>query len=112
MVGRILKNLATFQSRCSNWAFVSIIDLTIHTVECKPLRDNSYIPLPKNLKEKKALINMKNEDEECFKWCITRALNPVKSHPERVTSLLSEQSEALNWEGLKKKALTRYIFSK
>ena len=44
---------------------------------------------------------MKNEDDECFKWCITRALNPVKSHPERVTSLLREQSEALNWEGLK-----------
>ena len=42
MVGRILENLATFQSRRSNWAFVSIKDLTIHTVECKPLRDNSY----------------------------------------------------------------------
>ena len=21
---------------------------------------------------------MKNEDQKCFKWCITRALNPVK----------------------------------
>ena len=103
MVGRILENVATLQSRCSNWAFVSIIDLTIHTVECKPLRDNSYIPLPKNLKDKKTLINMKNEDDGCFKCCITRALNPVKSHPERVTSLLREHSEALNWEGLKKK---------
>ena len=43
---------------------------------------------------------MKNEDDECFKWCIKRALNTVKSHPERVTSLLREQSKALNWEGI------------
>ena len=42
---------------------------------------------------------MKNEDDECFKWRITRALNPVKKNSERVTSLLREQSEALNWEG-------------
>ena len=46
---------------------------------------------------------MKNEDDECFKCFITRALNRVKSHPERMTSLLREQSEALSWEGLKKK---------
>ena len=43
---------------------------------------------------------MKNEDDECFKWCITRALNPVKKNSEGVTSLLREQSEALNWEGI------------
>lgn len=99
MEERILENLVTFQSRGSNWAFVSIIDLTIHTVQYKPLRGNSYIPLPKNLKDKKALINMKNEDDECFKWCITLALNPVERNPQRVTTLLREQSESLNWEG-------------
>ena len=36
MIRRILKNLATFQIRDSNWAFVSIINLTIHIVEYKP----------------------------------------------------------------------------
>ena len=30
MEERILENLVTFQSRGSNWALVSIIDLTIH----------------------------------------------------------------------------------
>ena len=46
MVGRILENLATFQSRGSGWQFMSVFDLTIHTVEYKPLRGNRYIPLP------------------------------------------------------------------
>lgn len=46
MVGRILENLATFQSRGSGWQFMSVFDLTIHTVEYKPLRGNRYIPRP------------------------------------------------------------------
>jgi len=61
-------------------------------VKYKPLRGGTYIPLPKFLASKKALINMKfksekrrNEDVQCFKLCTARALNPVKDHPERIT---------------------------
>ena len=28
---------------------------------------------------------MKNEDDECFKWSVTRALNPVDKNAERIT---------------------------
>ena len=43
---------------------------------------------------------MKNEDEKCFRWAITRALNPEDSKPERVTKELIEQSEKYNWKGI------------
>ena len=43
---------------------------------------------------------MKNEDDECFKWCVTRALNPVENHPERTTQKLRKQAEELNWKGI------------
>ena len=33
-------------------------------------------------------------------WCITRALNPVQEHPERITKILRTQSEKLNWNGI------------
>ena len=44
---------------------------------------------------------MQNKDNECFKWCITRALNPVDKHPERITKILRLQAEKLNWKRLK-----------
>ena len=44
---------------------------------------------------------MKNKDNECFKWCITRALNLVDKHPERITKILQLQAEKLNWKDLK-----------
>ena len=36
-----------------------------------------------------------------FKWAITRALNLVEKNSERIDIQLREQSEVLNWEGLK-----------
>jgi hypothetical protein len=43
---------------------------------------------------------MKNDDDECFKWAVTRALNPVDKNSERISKQLRRQSEELNWEGI------------
>ena len=32
-----------------------------------------------------------------MKWCITRALNPIKTHSERITDKLRMQSNDLKW---------------
>ena len=48
-------------------------------------RRGSYIDYPDWLKHKKATINLKNKDNECFKYAVPVALNhqSVKNHPER-----------------------------
>ena len=43
---------------------------------------------------------MKNTDNECFKWCIARALNPLNTHPERITRDLQKQAEQLSWKDI------------
>ena len=50
---------------------------------------------------KESDYQFKNEDDEYFKWAITRALNPVEKHSERIDQKLRETSKVLNWEGLK-----------
>ena len=52
-------------------------------------------------RSKEVIINLKNEDDECFKWAIRRALNPAKEHSERVGKIFREKTKVLNWEGLK-----------
>ena len=52
----------------SGWRFLSIVRLIIYYYKYQPLRGNSYIPLPKELKDKEAIINLKNTDDQCFKW--------------------------------------------
>ncbi len=43
---------------------------------------------------------MKNEENQCFKWAVTRALNPADGNPNRITNELSEQTKKYNWEGI------------
>ncbi|KAE9543657.1 hypothetical protein AGLY_002053, partial [Aphis glycines] len=49
---------------------------------------SSYIPLPENIQNKHAIINVKNEDDKCFLWAILSALHPVKKHAQRVTKYI------------------------
>ena len=101
MTDKLLESLASFVQRGSNWVFHSIEKLELNTVKYKPLSASSYIKLPKELADKKAIINMKNDDNECFKWCIARALNPVEKNAERITKILRLQAEKLNWKDMK-----------
>src|SRR5271166_2546905 len=98
---KILESMANFQSQGSNWRFKNIVKMDINTAIYKPLKGKSYIPLPAILANKKAIINMKNEDDQCFKWCVSRALNPVDEHPERITKELQIQAEKLIWNDIK-----------
>ena len=66
-----------------------------------PLGGSSYIPLSKFLAAKKAIINLKNEDDECFKCVITRALNPVEKTLNLLIKKLREKLEVLNWDDMK-----------
>ena len=94
----VLESLAKFQRQGFNWRFRSVLSLDLHTVKYEPLGSSSYIPLPDFQAAKKAIINLKNEDDECFKWAITRAINPVEKNSERIDIKLREKSEVLNCE--------------
>ena len=100
MVDRVLEAMATFQRDGSNWTFKSIICLEIHTVAYEPLKGNSYIPLPPKLAQKKAIINMQNEDNKCFTWSVLRALNPREEHAERIDKDLNKKEDSLNMTGI------------
>ena len=52
-------------------------------------RGRSYIDSPDWIKNKKATINTKKKDNECFKYVIIAALNynKIPNHPERISNL-------------------------
>ena len=101
MSNEILEHVANFQRRGSGWIFRKVLNMYIHLNKYEPLSGSSYIPLPKILQSKKAIINVKNkEDNECFKWSITTAIYPAENHPEKISKQLKENSEKFNWDGI------------
>ena len=85
----------------SGWVLLKILSVKLHFATFKPLRGSSYIELPSWIKNKKAVVNILNKsDNECFKWCVTRALHPIGKNQERLTSKLREQSKIFDWTGV------------
>ena len=97
---RILEKIATFLATKSDVRFHSVIKFELHTVSYKLLREETWIPLPKELANKKAIINMQNKDNKCFLWCVFRALNSKGDHPERLDKKLMDKENTLNMEGI------------
>ena len=52
----------------------------------EPLGGSSYISLASFLVAKKVIINLNNDEDECFKW----AFNPVETHSECIDKKLRE----------------------
>ena len=85
----------------SGWRFMHVEKLVLHTTRWDPINAGSYIDLPEALKNKKAIINMQNEDDECFKWSVLRALYPKDNHPERIDKDLKSKQDTLNMNGIR-----------
>ena len=101
MIREMIEAMENYNKRGSNWVFKKEIRLDVNFVRWKPLGGSAWVPLPAKLAHKKAVINMKNQDDFCFKWCISRAANMVESHPERITPKLREQAEKFDWTDCK-----------
>ena len=100
MVDRVLENIAKYMAMGSDVRFHSIILIELPTVSYKPLRGETYIPLPKELADKKAIINIQNKNSKCFLWCVFRALNPDEKNPQRLDKKLMGKENTLNMEGI------------
>ena len=72
----------------SGWIIDKIEDINIDIANYDPLAGSSYITLPPELNSStKGLINLKNKDNECFKWCHIRFINPQNKDADRILRL-------------------------
>ena len=78
-----LEALANYTERGSGWVVkgISVAYLSISRFE--PLRGGSYMPLPKFIQSKKAVVNIKNKDDRCLRWVMKAARFPVRQNAER-----------------------------
>ncbi len=90
----------SYEGEKSFWVHNEVENLDIHIDKYNPVSAKSYIKLPNNLANKKAIINLENKDNQCFKWSVSRALFQEKRDNERITKKLKDNSENICWDGL------------
>ena len=96
----ILENMVKYSSGGSNWKVSNILKIDINIINYNPLSASYWIELNEFLRSKKAIINIQNDENECFKWCVTMALNMKNKNNERIDKKLVEKSKEFNWEGI------------
>ena len=98
---QILNMIAKWISEGSGWTIQSVDNHYLNIVQYQPMKESSYIELPQELRHhRKGLINMKNEDNECFRWCHIRYLNPQDKNPQRIKKSDKEFIKKLDYSGI------------
>jgi hypothetical protein len=98
MMGRISGLIEDFIKRGSGMVFEHVDQLYVNLYRYSPMKPKSYIELPAWIKVKKCCVNVKNIDNECFRWAILSALYPVLKNTERVTCYASKYNR-VNFSG-------------
>ena len=95
----ILNKIAIWLSEGSGWTIESVDHHYLNVVLYQPLVGSSYIKMPVDLRNR-SLINLKNTDNECFRWCHIRHLNPQAKNPERIKIVDKKYIKNLNYSGI------------
>ena len=66
--------------------FKQVNALYLHVAKLNPLEGRSYIKTPENLEKKYCIVNVKNQDDLCFKWAVLSCLYPAKKNTERLSN--------------------------
>ena len=105
---QILNIIAQWISEGSGWTIESVDNHHLNIVQYQPMKGSSYIKLPQELSHNnKGLINIKNEDNECFRWCHIRHLNAQETNPQRIKKSDKEYVKNLDYSGIEFPATTK-----
>jgi len=77
-----------------------ILEMSIEISDYSPIGGGHHIPLPETMpKRNNGVINIQNEDDWCFGWCVLGSLYPVQRNPQRI-SYYQKYINELNMEDI------------
>ena len=97
-VEEVRGEIEAWSQRGSGWVVDEILEAFINVAQYQPLNGGSYMPLPEKLKNKKAILNIQNRDNQCLRWAIRAALFTPRGDMRRPSSYPT--NDGLNFEGI------------
>ena len=77
-------NIDKWTKEGSGWVVDRVDTMYVNIAKYQPLTGSSYMELSDTLKNKEAIINVKNDDQKCLMWSLLSARHPVKKNAQRV----------------------------
>ena len=93
-------SVKNFNRRGSGWIVDLVVDFYITLAPHRPTQGSSYVPTHPEIFKKKAIVNVKNLDDNlCFLWSVLAGIHPVERNPDRFSHYRPYLNE-LNTKGL------------
>ena len=92
----ILLQVDEFQEKGSGWIFNEVKQMDVHIAKYQPLRGSTFVQLPNYIRNKRAVVNVQNNDNKCFVWAILSALYPVNRSSHRRMNYI-QHLEDISW---------------
>ena len=91
---------ANMNHKQSGLTLIKIHNVFLESFSIVPIRGSSYIPTPDRFNNKSGLINIQNDDNECFKWCVKYHQSAKVKHSDRL-SVLKQLDDKYNYDNVK-----------
>ena len=95
----LMQKLDDEQLEGSGFVFQEIEEVILEIYKVNDIQASSYIELPGKYKDNKSIINIKNNDQFWFLWCILAQLYPIENHKGRISKYIIHLNK-LNLKGL------------
>ena len=85
IVNSVFKNVERWVQKGSGWVIERIERVHLDFSRAQFIKGGGYISLPLALRNKQAIINIKNKDDQCLRWALRAALFPTQDtkHSDR-----------------------------
>ena len=82
----LMRKLDDEQLERSGFVLNGIVNVISEIYKVNDIQASSWVELPEKYKNNESIINIKNDDQFCFLWCILAHLFPVEDHKNRTSS--------------------------
>ena len=99
-IDEVKGEIEAWSERGSGWIVGKILEAFINVAQYRPLRGGSYMVLPTKLKNKNAILNIQNRDNECLRWALRAALFPAPRGTNPIRPSSNPTEDGLNFTGI------------
>ncbi len=92
VIDELLQAVSNYTNQYKS-SLLNIVSLDLNIAKVNALTGSSYVPLPEFIKNKKAIINIKNEDNKCFLYSVLCGLKCPEKDAERVSKYSNRLNE-------------------
>ena len=80
--------LEVYEQNGSGWVFSNFVPMELTLWHHDPLSASAFVPLPKWIRDKRAVTNVVGTGDDCFKWAVLAGVHPADCNPERMENYL------------------------